>query len=81
MQNFPNCGIVGTTNRIIGGESIPKNHYPWLCSLKYQYKTDGSHGHICGLTLISVWPRKTIIVGAAHCYNRGIKVPNEQFAG
>ena len=40
------------------------NQYPWTCSLR----TAGSRGrHICGATLLSAPPSKTIIVGAAHC--------------
>jgi hypothetical protein len=51
--------------RIIGGAPIKKHEYPWLCSLKLK------GGHICGITLISVYPQETILVGAAHCYNNG----------
>ena len=40
------------------------NQYPWTCSLR----TSGYRGrHICGATLLSAPPSKTIIVGAAHC--------------
>ena len=40
------------------------NQYPWTCSLR----TAGYRGrHVCGATLLSAPPSKTIIVGAAHC--------------
>jgi len=60
------CGIKGGQGtRIVGGAPTAKNEYPWLCSLKYQ------GNHICGITLISVYPQETILVGAAHCFSRG----------
>ena len=31
-------------------------------------------GHICGITLLSVYPKETILVGAAHCYNKESKI-------
>ena len=40
-----------------------RHEYPWLCSLRK------SNRHICGVTLISIYPKPTVIVGAAHCYN------------
>ena len=40
------------------------NQYPWTCSLR----TAGYRGrHICGATLLSAPPSKTIIATAAHC--------------
>ena len=40
------------------------NQYPWTCSLR----TAGYRGrHVCGATLLSAPPSKTIIVSAAHC--------------
>ena len=58
------CGRKGAGSiRIVGGTQIRKHEYPWLCSLRRR------GGHICGITLLSVYPRKTILVGAAHCYN------------
>ena len=55
-------------NKIVGGERIKPNQYPWLCSLK----TDRG-SHICGVTLLGIHPhvKETILVGAAHCYNEG----------
>ena len=66
------CGVSGIqTNRIVGGEAITKHQYPWLCSLKIR---GGSH--ICGVTLLGIHPhvKETILVGAAHCYNRGQRI-------
>ena len=38
--------------------------YPWACSLR----TKGFRGrHICGATLLSAPPSRTVLVGAAHC--------------
>ena len=66
LENQEGCGVRGSEGtRIIGGSPIKKHEYPWLCSLKLK------GGHICGITLISVYPQQTILVGAAHCYNRG----------
>ena len=63
------CGIRGSEGtRIVGGSPIKQHEYPWLCSLKLK------GGHICGITLISVYPQQTILVGAAHCYNQGKSV-------
>ncbi len=60
------CGVRGSEGtRIVGGAPIKQHEYPWLCSLKLK------GGHICGITLISVYPQQTILVGAAHCYNKG----------
>ena len=40
------------------------NQYPWACSLR----TAGYRGrHVCGASLLSAPPSKTIIVTAAHC--------------
>ena len=65
FKNQDGCGRKGAGSiRIVGGTQIRRHEYPWLCSLR-------RHGrHICGITLLSVWPRKTILVGAAHCYSR-----------
>jgi len=65
LEDFPNCGIKGSSNRVIGGTEVVENEYPWLCSLKYR------GNHICGMTLISGPPHDTILVGAAHCYSPG----------
>ena len=59
--------------RIVGGSPIKEHEYPWLCSLK------SKGGHICGITLISVYPQDTILVGAAHCYNDGESACRVQF--
>ena len=63
LSNQEGCGRKGTRTRIVGGLPILQHEYPWLCSLKK------NGAHICGVTLISVYPKPTIIVGAAHCYN------------
>ena len=63
------CGLSKyQDNKIVGGERIKPNQYPWLCSLK----TDRG-SHICGVTLLGIHPhvKETILVGAAHCYNEG----------
>ena len=40
------------------------NQYPWTCSLR----TSEFRGrHVCGATLLSAPPSKTVIVSAAHC--------------
>ena len=62
------CGRKGAGSiRIVGGTQIRKHEYPWLCSLRRR------GGHICGITLLSVYPQKTILVGAAHCYSTSSK--------
>ena len=63
------CGLSKYQDtKIVGGERIKPNQYPWLCSLK----TDRG-SHICGVTLLGIHPhvKETILVGAAHCYNEG----------
>ena len=63
------CGRKGAGSiRIVGGTQIRRHEYPWLCSLRRR------GGHICGITLLSVYPKKTILVGAAHCYNKESKI-------
>eukprot|EP00096_Caligus_rogercresseyi_P011233 TRINITY_DN4357_c0_g1_i1.p2 TRINITY_DN4357_c0_g1~~TRINITY_DN4357_c0_g1_i1.p2 ORF type:complete len:452 (-),score=65.83 TRINITY_DN4357_c0_g1_i1:1528-2883(-) len=64
FRSFPNCGEKGASTRIIGGEEIQENEYPWLCSLRF------AGSHICGVTLLSGPPQDTILVGAAHCYDK-----------
>ena len=44
-----------------------RHEYPWLCSLRKGAR------HICGVTVISIYPKPTIIVGAAHCVNPNSK--------
>ena len=68
LSDYPDCGVKGSSNRVIGGTEVVKNEYPWLCSLKY------NDNHICGMTLISGPPHHTILVGAAHCYAAGDNV-------
>jgi len=54
-----------------------RNRYPWLCSLR-------THGinpeHLCAVTLLSIPPQPTILVGAAHCTvtckDRGHRMPS-----
>ena len=68
LESQEGCGVRGSEgNRIVGGAPIKAHEYPWLCSLRLK------GGHICGITLISVYPQETILVGAAHCYNKGMK--------
>jgi len=68
LENYPDCGVKGSSTKVVGGSQIVENEYPWLCSLKYR----GSH--ICGMTLLSGPPHSTILVGAAHCYSVGDRV-------
>ena len=56
FEDFPDCGFKGSSTRVIGGENILENEYPWLCSLKYR------DSHICGMTLLSGPPHDTILV-------------------
>ena len=70
FENQSGCGISPYKNtRIVGGEKIRINQYPWLCSLKNAF-TDS---HTCGVTLLGIHPhvKETILVGAAHCYGKG----------
>ena len=54
-----------------------RHRYPWICSLR-------THGinpeHLCSVTLLSIPPQPTIIIGSAHCTllckDRGQKVPS-----
>ena len=48
-------------------KSYFRHEYPWLCSLRKGAR------HICGVTVISIYPKPTIIVGAAHCVNPNSK--------
>jgi len=68
LADFPDCGVKGSSNRVVGGTEVVENEYPWLCSLKY------NDNHICGMTLISGPPHETILVGAAHCFSAGDNV-------
>ena len=41
-----------------------RHRYPWICSLR----TGGATSeHLCAVTLLSVPPQPTVVVGAAHC--------------
>ena len=41
-----------------------RHRYSWICSLR----TKGTYPeHLCAVTLLSVPPRPTVVVGAAHC--------------
>ena len=65
FENQDGCGRKGAGSiRIVGGSQIRRHEYPWLCSLRRL------GGHICGITLLSVYPKDTILVGAAHCYKK-----------
>ena len=41
-----------------------QHRYPWICSLRTKGITAE---HLCAVTLLSVPPQPTIIVGPAHC--------------
>lgn len=41
-----------------------RNRYSWICSLR---STDLNADHFCAVTILSVPPKPTVIVGAAHC--------------
>jgi hypothetical protein len=41
-----------------------RHRYPWVCSLR---TTDTSLQHLCAVTLLSIPPKPTIVVGPAHC--------------
>ena len=41
-----------------------RNRYPWICSLRSK---GVSSDHFCAVTLLSVPPKPTVIVGPAHC--------------
>ena len=40
------------------------NRYPWICSLR---STGTNPEHLCAVVLLSIPPKPTIFVGAAHC--------------
>ena len=54
-----------------------RNRYPWMCSLR-------THGinpeHLCTVNLLSIPPKPTVLIGAAHCTlickERGKKMPS-----
>ena len=41
-----------------------RHRYPWICSLRTR---GASPEHLCAVSLLSVPPQPTVIVGAAHC--------------
>ena len=41
-----------------------RGRYSWICSMR---STDLKHDHFCAVTLLSVPPKPTVIVGPAHC--------------
>jgi hypothetical protein len=41
-----------------------RNRYPWVCSLR---STGVSPKHLCAVTLLSIPPQPTVVVGPAHC--------------
>ena len=43
-----------------------RNRYPWVCSLRRKGPSLPQE-HLCAVTLLSVPPKPTIVVGAAHC--------------
>ena len=40
-----------------------RNRYPWICSLRRRQDNQ----HLCGVTLLSMPPSKTVLVSSAHC--------------
>merc|ERR1712106_151962 len=42
-----------------------KNRYSWVCSLRS--KLDANQEHLCAVNLLSIPPKPTVVVGAAHC--------------
>ena len=41
-----------------------RHRYPWVCSLR---STGARPEHLCAVTLLSIPPKPTVVVGAAHC--------------
>ena len=41
-----------------------RHRYPWICSLR---SLGPQPKHLCAVTLLSVPPKPTVVVGAAHC--------------
>ncbi|MBW3907060.1 trypsin-like serine protease, partial [Neisseria meningitidis] len=52
--------------RVVGGEVVRPNSWPWQISL--QYKSGSSFYHTCGGTLI----RRGWVMTAAHCVDRSM---------
>ena len=45
-----------------------RHRYPWICSLRSLNKDPAKNKvHLCAVTLLSVPPQPTVVVGAAHC--------------
>uniref|UniRef100_A0A665SX05 pancreatic elastase II n=1 Tax=Echeneis naucrates TaxID=173247 RepID=A0A665SX05_ECHNA len=65
------CGLPTyppTLTRVVGGEDVRENSWPWQVSLQYQ--SGSSFYHTCGGTLISnQW-----VLTAAHCISRTYRV-------
>jgi len=60
LYNTSMCGTAN--NRVINGQPVNENQFPWMCSILFSDNT----WYGCGATLISCDP--VIIVSAAHCF-------------
>ena len=59
--------VFGSPNNVISPEinfEHTRHRYSWICSLRTK-GTDPEH--LCAVTLLSVPPQPTVVVGAAHC--------------
>lgn len=68
---FPDCGLVGSQDRIVGGTNAYIEDWPWQVSLQ-----QGGH-HVCGGSLVA--PRW--VVTAAHCFAGSVRTLAEAAAG
>jgi len=69
QRKFTRLPPVSTVNTTAGTKTELKyentrHRYPWICSLRTKGITAE---HLCAVTLLSVPPQPTIIVGPAHC--------------
>ncbi|XP_028660317.1 elastase-1-like [Erpetoichthys calabaricus] len=51
------------TERVVGGEEVVRNSWPWQISLQYSYPHAGGWAHTCGGSLVS----PSWVMTAAHC--------------
>ena len=65
LRLAPIAHVCDTTvkSRTVLDFSHTRHRYPWLCSLRRR----DTEEHLCAVTLLSVPPRRTVVVGAAHC--------------
>ena len=56
--------IDNSTNGPIPDLVNTRHRYSWICSLRQ--RSEDKH-HLCGVTLLSMPPSKTVLVSAAHC--------------